>query len=406
MKVTFPMKCFLPVMLLLIFLVGCSKKNPDATPADEAGSRALPIEVSVLKVQPEKIHRTVELVGTLEGNQEVTVSSEVAARVVAVRADLGDMAQAGQPIVELDPTEYRLAVDRQQSALFQVLTQLGVQKENDPLPDASETPVVRKAQAELADAKASYERTKALVAKAVESKAAFDSAEARYQAAQANYTASRDQIRNLLAQADNLRTQLALAKKKLGDCTIRAPFTGTVKARLVEVGQYVREQTAVMSIATVNPLKLLASVPEPWFPYVLPDAAMDLTVEAYAERFPCKVTRISRAIDPQSRTFNIEALIDNSRGKLRSGLFARAILTTSKVDTVIRVPAAAVISFYGVQKIYAVENGQIRECVVQLGDRIGEFIEVTQGLKAGDQIVTSELARIHQGSRVRMREGS
>jgi multidrug efflux pump subunit AcrA (membrane-fusion protein) len=406
MKVTLPMKCFLPVMLLLIFSVGCSKKDPSAAPADEAGSRALPIEVSVFKVQPEKIHRTVELVGTLEGKQEVTVSSEVAARVLTVRADLGDMAQAGQPIVELDPTEYRLAVDRQQSALLQVLAQLGVQKETDPLPDASETPVVRKAQAELADAKASYERTKALVAKAVESKAAFDSAEARYQAAQANYTASLDQIRNLLAQADNLRTQLTLAKKKLGDCTIRAPFTGTVKARLVEVGQYVREQTAVMSIATVNPLKLLASVPEPWFPYVLPGASMELTVEAYAEKFPCKVTRISQAIDPQSRTFNIEALIDNSRGKLRSGLFARAILTTSKVDTVIRVPAAAVISFYGVQKIYVVENGQIRECVVQLGDRTGELIEVTQGLKAGDQIATSELARIRQGSRVQMREGS
>jgi RND family efflux transporter MFP subunit len=392
-------------ILLLLFFTSCSSKNPKDDNADKINLQTSPVAVSTFKVQSEKINRTVELVGSLEGKREVTVSSEVAARVVAVQADLGDMVQEGQPIVELDPTEYRLAVDRQQSALFQVLAQLGVRKENDPLPDASQTSIVRKAQADLTDAKANYERIKALYTKAVESRAANDAAEARYQASQANYAAAQDQVRNLLAQTDNLRTQLELAKKKLGDCTIRAPFAGTIKARLVEVGQYVREQTAAMSISTVNPLKLLASVPESWFPYIAPGIAAEIVVDAYAEHFPCKISRISRAVDPQTRTFEIEALVDNSRGKLRSGLFARAVVTTTKVDSVIRVPAAAVISFYGVQKIYAVVNGQIQERVVSLGDRSGDFIEVTRGLNAGDQIVISELAGIHQGSRVQAKEG-
>jgi multidrug efflux pump subunit AcrA (membrane-fusion protein) len=404
MKVILSILRILPAMLLLVFSGGCSKKAADPASAGKAGSTDPAIAVSVFKIQPEKINRTVELVGTLEGKQEVTISSEVAARVIAVQADLGDLVQVNQSIVELDPTEFRLAVERQQSALFQVLAQLGVRKETDPLPEASQTSIVRKALADLADAKSTFERTKELVAKAVESKAAYDAAEARYQAAQANYTASQDQVRNLLAQVDNVRSQLALAKKKLGDCTIRAPFSGTVKERLVEVGQYVREQTAVMSIATMNPLKLLANVPEPWFPYVGPGAAMELTVDAYTDQFPCKVNRVSRAVDPQTRTFSIEAFVDNSRGKLRSGLFARASLTTSKVDSVIRVPASAVVSFYGVQKVFAVESGQIQERVVKLGDRTGDVIEVTQGLNAGDRIATSELARIQQGSRVQVRE--
>ena len=404
MKVRISILRFLPVMLLLIFSGGCSKDEPGAPAANKAGSQTSAIAVAAFKVQPEKISRTIELVGTLEGKQEVTVSSEVAARVIAVKADLGDLAQQGQPIVELDSTEFRLAVDRQNSALVQVLAQLGVRSETDPLPEASQTSIVRRASADLADAKSSFDRTKALVAKAVESKAAFDSAEARYQAAQANYTASQEQVRNLLAQVDSLCTQLALAKKKLADCIIHAPFTGTVKARLVEVGQYVREQTAVMSLATINPLKLLTSVPERWFPHVRPGAAMELTVDAYADKFSCKVNRVSQAVDPQSRTFNIEALVDNSRERLRSGLFVRAVLTTSKVESVIRVPAAAVLSFYGVQKIYAIENGQIQERVVKLGDRADDFIEVTQGLNAGDRIATSELARIQQGSRVQVKE--
>jgi RND family efflux transporter MFP subunit len=404
MKVRISIIRFLPVMLLLIHSPGCSQKEPGAATAGKVDTRASTLAVSIFNVKPESIHRTVELVGTLEGKQEVTVSSEVAARVSAVRADLGDLVKEGQPIVELDSTEFRLAVDRQQSALLQVLTQLGVRSEADPLPDASQTSIVRKTLADLADARSSFERTKALLAKSVESKAAYDSAEARYHAAQANHAASQDQVRNLFAQVENLRTQLALAKKKLADCTIHAPFTGAIKARLVEVGQYVREQTAVMSISTMNPLKLITSVPEPWFPYVTPGAPMELTVEAYAEKFPCKVNRVSRTVDPQSRTFNIEALVDNSRGRLLPGLFARAILRTSKIDLVFRVPAAAVISYYGVQKIYAVENELVQERVVKLGDRSGDFIEVTQGLKAGDRIATSELARIQQGSRVQMKE--
>jgi HlyD family secretion protein len=116
------------------------------------------------------------------------------------------------------------------------------------------------------------------------------------------------------------------------------------------------------------------------------------------------VTRVARAVDPQSRTFTIEAVVDNSHGKLRPGLFARAVLTTSKVDSVIRVPATAVISYYGVQKIYAIENGRIQERVVKLGDRSGDFIEITQGLKSGDWIAISELTRIRQGSRVQVKE--
>lgn len=391
-----------PALLLALVFAGCSREAAEAGKSS-AGTETSAVAVQALQVQPEKIDRTVELVGTLEGEHEVTISSEVAARVTAIRADLGDRVQQGSPVVELDPTEYRLSVARQRSALLQVSAQLGVMKEGDPVPAASETSIVRRAQADLADARSTFERTKALLAKGVAAQALYDTAEARYQAVQANYTSAQEQVRNLLAQADNLRTQLALAEKKLADCTIRAPFTGTVRTRLVEVGQYVKDQTAVMSIASVDPLKLRASVPERWFPHVAPGAQLNLTVEAYADRFPGRVTRVGGAVDPQSRTFNIEARIDNSRGRLRPGLFARAVLVTSKIDSVLRVPAVAVISYYGVQKIYAIQDGLIVEKVVKLGDRSGDVIEVTDGLAAGTWIAVSELTRIRQGSRVQVR---
>jgi len=384
----------------VLFLAACSRPAETVKASPEA-----PVTVSVLQVQDEDVQRRIELVGTLEGQREVTISSEVAARVIAIGADLGDRVQKGQILVELNREEFELAVQRQRAALSQALAQLGISHESDPLPDPDETSSVRKASADLTDARLVYERASALRAKGVVAQSIVDSAEARMKVAEANYTAAVESIRNLKAQVDNLRAQLAIAEERVTDCTIRAPFAGTVASRQVEIGQYLREQSPVMSLVTTNPLKLTANIPERWFPYVAAGAAVELKVEAYPDNFPGKVARVSRAVDPQTRTFVIEAEVDNSRDRLRPGLFATAFLWTSKVDRIIRVPASAVISFYGVQKVYAVENDRIQEVVVSLGDRIGDTIEITGGLQPGTWIATSELSRIRQGSSVQPVKG-
>ncbi|MGH9785466.1 MAG: efflux RND transporter periplasmic adaptor subunit [Terriglobia bacterium] len=382
-----------------VALSGCS--GPPATVTAEPDGQA--VAVRAIRVQPEPLRREVEVVGTLAGDREVTLSAEVPGRVVRIHADLGDRVAENQILVELDPAEYQLAVERQEAALAEVLAQLGVAQENDPLPEASETSLARRATAEATDARANYERMKMLQAEGVVSQQAYDSAEARYQVTQAAYAAALEQARNLAARAENLRAQLSIARKSLADTRIRAPFAGTVRERMVEVGQYVREQTATLSLATANPLKLRASIPERWFPYAQPGARVELTVEAYpGELFSGSVTRVARAGVAETRSFSFEARVENPGERLRPGLFARGRLATSKVDSVIRVPSEAVVSFYGVQKVYAVIEGVIREKVVKLGDQFGAMIEVTEGLAAGDWIATTNLARLREGVSVQV----
>jgi len=388
---------FLP----LLFFAGCSRPAPV-----ESADPGAKVEVQAVQVRETAVRRTVELVGTLEGNRDVTVASEVAGRVVALHAELGDPVKPGQLLAEIDPREYALAVDRQQAALQQVLASLGLTGENDPMPAPADTSLVRKAAADLADARTVYDRARSLVAKGVSAQQVLDTAESRLKVAEANYTAALEGVRNLTAQADNLRVQLATARKKLADTRVYAPFEGAVRARQAEIGQYIKEQGALYAITAMNPLKLRAAVPEPWFPYVASGAGVQITVEAYRETFLGRVAHVARTMDPQTRTFAIEAEVDNARQRLRPGLFARAVLTTSREDQVLRVPAQAVVSYYGVQKVYVIENGQIREQVVRLGDRTGELIEITEGLNPGAWIAVSELTRIHQGSRVAIREES
>jgi len=384
-------------VLACVGAVGCSRQSESAAKAASTDV----VTVKAMEALAENIARRVELVGTLEGDQEVTVSSEVAARVATIRADLGDQVQAGQVVIELDPTQYRLAVDRQQGALAEALARLGLSKENDAFPAPERSAVVRRATAERQDAKANFDRAQNLEKEGVLSKQLYDSAEARYRGAEADYSSALNTVRNYEAQVTNLRAQLAIARKNLADTSIRAPFTGTVRQRLVEVGQYVKEQTPVYSLAVVNPLKLRAQVPERWFPHVKAGSAVEVRVEAYpTEVFPGRVTRVAQAVDPQSRAFAVEAQVANPGVRLRPGLFANVSLLTTRTDAIIRVPASAVISFYGVQKVYRIENGQIKEQVVKLGDRFGDTIEITEGLTSGSVIAISELSRIRQGTKV------
>jgi len=388
-------------MFFPLAVMGCSRQDPAVIAGPET-----PVRVEAIQVKADNITRTVDLVGTLEGEREVTVSSEVSGRVLAFHADLGDHVTKGQVLVELDSRELVLAVERQRAALQQVLASLGLTAETDPMPDPAQTSVVRRAAADLADARINFERVQALLAKGVAARQVYDVAEARLKASEANHTSALEGVNNLVAQVENLRAQLAIARKKVADAVIRAPFDGAVRTRMVEVGQYIKEQGPVMSITAMNPLKLRASIPEQWFPYVSIGARVALVVEAYNETFQGRVARLARAVDPQTRTFVIEAEVNNPGERLRPGLFARANLTTSRMDAVVRVPASAVISYYGVQKVYTVENSRIVEQVIKLGDRFGDFIEVVEGLKPGAWIATTGLTKIQQGSRVETVKGN
>lgn len=152
--------------------------------------------------------------------------------MVALRADLGDRVEQGQILLELDATKYRLAVERQQAALAEVLARLGMAKEDEPLPEPAQTSVVRRATAELAEAKSNFERAKSLQTEGVVSRQLYDSAEARFRVAEANQTAACEEVRNLLARVESLRAQLAIARENLSDTRIRAPFSGTARERL------------------------------------------------------------------------------------------------------------------------------------------------------------------------------
>ena len=127
---------------------------------------------------------------------------------------------------------------------------------------------------------------------------------------------------------------MKLADRQLRDTEIRAPFDGYVEKRLVNLGELVKTQTPVMAIVRVDPLKVIAEIPEKMAPWIKDGQPVQLQVDAYPDRmFTGKVSRISPAVNTATRAFPFEALVPNQDAVLKPGTFARVHIESDKTDT-------------------------------------------------------------------------
>ena len=157
-----------------------------------------------------------------------------------------------------------------------------------------------------------------------------------------------------------------------------------------------------MRIVRLHPLRLTAEVPEKFAPWI--ETGRELAVRADAfpdELFKGTVVRISPAVNMRSRAFAIEGEVPNSDGRLKPGTFARVQITTDHVDRALTIPAAAVQSRYGTNRVFVVREGQVAGREVVLGDRLGDRVEVLTGLEPGTPIVAEDVELLTDGTKVR-----
>jgi RND family efflux transporter MFP subunit len=269
--------------------------------------------------------------------------------------------------------------------------------------DIRQTPDLRRAEADLYDAQQRYKRVRELVDRGIGSPQDLDQAEARYKALQAAYDSSLVGTRNLIQDVERYRAVLDLQRKKLRDTTVRAPFAAYVKERQVTVGQYVLPNTPLFALVKIDPIRLRAEIPERLAPWVKVGQTAEVFIEAYDRRvFPGRIWRISPTVDQSKRTFIVEALIENLAGELKPGSFARARVKTSRFEEIKLVPVRAVNYVLGSNKVYVVRGQQVEAREVKLGDRFDQDVEILEGVSAGEQVATTQLARLDTGSRVRL----
>lgn len=387
----------IPIAFALFLLVGCNRQETvQAKPA------AAPIDVSVTRVALKQVTRNVEAVGSLFPFEEVTVSSEIDGRAIEVTADLGDHVAKGQVLVRVGDEEQRYLLAQNEAQLRQALDKLGLKLEGDRVKDLKQTPEVRRAQADLTDAEQRFRRARDLSGQGIGSRQDQDQAQAKFQAAQAEYETTVNASRNLVQEIERARGAVDLQRKKLRDTTIRAPFDAQVKERMVNAGTYVKASTPVFTLVETNPIRMRIEVPERMAPWIRNGQVADVSLEAFPGRtFEGKVWRISPTVDQSKRTFVVEALIANARGELKPGSYAKATVHTGRSETIRLVPATALNYVFGANKVYVLRGSTIDAREVKLGDRFGDSVEISEGLKDGEEVATSQISRLDSGTRVK-----
>jgi membrane fusion protein, multidrug efflux system len=387
----------------LLAVMACAACSRGRTAQADRGQDAVR-RISVESVREDHIRRVIEVVGTLAAQDEATVSSEAAGSVVRVLADLGDPVRAGQVVVELDREKPQYRAEAAKAALNRSRAKYGASPDEPTLPPVEQTPDVKKAAAELSQAQQEWKRADELSKRLLLSTQEAEAAEAKYVTARAAYESALQNAKDLAADIEASDAALRLAERELADVSIKAPFNGYVQKRLVSPGQYVQVQTPVMSLVKVDPLKLITEVPEGMAPWVKAGGKVSLHVEAYPDReIPGTVSRISPAVNQQTRSFPIEAQVPNPGGLLKPGTFARVRIDSDRTDRILTVPAGALQNRYGVNRVFEVKDGRVTSHEVKLGDRVGDRVEIVDGVAAGEMIAASDVDLLAEGAKVQAR---
>ena len=392
------MRVFHATVALSLALGGaaCSKSESAQARVRDGSAKTVKTE----PVREEMVHRAVEVVGTLAAEDEVMLSSEADATVSRILADLGDRVKAGQVLVELDREKRQYSLDQQRASLARALAKYGA-ADTGKLPPIEQTPDVQRAAAELAQAKQAFERAEELHRRQLVPKQQLDDADATLKAKQASYDSALQNAKNLRADIDASDAGMKLADRQLRDTYIRAPFDGYVQKRVVSLGELVKAQSPVMSVVRVDPLKVTAEIPERMGPWIKVGQPVTLQVDAFPDKtLSGTVSRISPAVNIQTRAFAFEARVPNADALLKPGTFARVRLETAKIEPVLTLPYNAMQYRYGTNRAFVVDGDHVTAHELKTGERMGDRIEIVSGVKAGDTVATSDIDSLTDGLKV------
>ncbi|MEY4635624.1 MAG: hypothetical protein RJA55_1422 [Acidobacteriota bacterium] len=384
------------VLLSATLAVACDRAGADApaSPADAAV-----ITVTTAAVVEEPIKRFIRVSGTLTAQEDAEVAAEVAGRVMATPVERGSRVNAGDSLIRLVAAEGEAQAIEAQANAAQIEARLGIA--NGAPFAVDKVAEVANAAAALQLARTEFARARLLHQQQLLSQAEFDQRSAQTVATERQYDMARNtaaqQYQSLLAA----RARVTLAQKALSDTTVRAPFAGIVGERFVSVGDYVTRGTKVATVMRVDPLRVELTVPQQFVSAVASGSAVTFEVDAYpGEKFVGEVRFVSPSLAAATRALTLEAIVPNGNNRLKPGFFATAQIEHASMLPGLLVPATAVRTVSGTARVFVVNGDRVEERVVMVGQAVGERVELTSGVKAGERVVANGVERVVDGVRV------
>ena len=318
--------------------------------APAGGGPGGPVPVEVARAEAMTIVDDVQAVGSLKARQGVMLRPEISGRIARLGFVDGQPVRQGQLLVQLDDT-------LQQAQLEQAKAQASIARTN-------------------------LQRSRELLAQNFVSQSAVDQNGAALQVADA---------------------QVALAQAQLARMRVLAPFNGTAGLRSVDVGDYVKDGADMVKIEDLSALEVEFALPERYVARTKPGLPMELTLDAMpGSTFKGQVVALNSQLDANGRALLVRARIANPGAVLRPGMFARPRIIFATREGAVAVPEEALVPLGTRQFVFKVVDGPEGRKVAQrlearLGLRVPGKVEILEGLKAGDAVVTAGQGRLLRG---------
>ena len=197
-----------------------------------------------------------------------------------------------------------------------------------------------------------------------------------------------------------LQAEIDGVKAKIAQTELRSSFDGVIGLRLVSVGTYASPTTTIATLTKTNPLKIEFALPERYAGIVEVGSPLNFTVEGDIEERQAKVYAFESHVDPDTRTFTVRGIYDNSNGELYPGRYANIGIVTRTFNSSISVPSEAVVSEMGIDKVFLYKSGKAVPVEIINGMRNESRVQVLQGLVKGDTVITTGTMQLRTGQSV------
>lgn len=338
-----------PLLILALVIQLFTRCAGDKGPE---GKKDGPVKAMVggLVIEPREMRNTIVSTGNILANEEVELRSETPGRIVTINFDEGSFVNKGSLLLKTDDRELQAQLKKMQVEEKQAKDDL-------------------------------FRKEKLLALKAI---------------SQEEYDLSFNALGIIQAQIDLIRTQISKTE-------IIAPFSGKIGLRQVSPGGFISSSTLVTRLQQTDPVKIEFSVPEKYQEKVRAGDAITFSVEGHDSLFRGVVYAIEPRVDPSTRNIGIRAKCSNSNGLLVPGAFARVQILLDRFEQALVIPSEVVIPQMNGEKVYVCREGKATSQLIKTGIRTEREVQVLEGLKTGDTLVTTGLLQLREGASIKVK---
>lgn len=343
------------VLLLLVVALGALivyriTKNKELDEKGGKDGKKPPTAVQAIVLKSQEFTNVISVSGSVEANEQIDIHSEVSGVVKHIFFTEGSFVNKGQALLKIDDSELK-------AQLSQAKTKQALAAEN-------------------------AHRVKLLLEKEAISKEEYDITTAEYKTLQA-------------------QTQLILAQ--LAKTTIKAPFSGKIGLRSISTGSYITPAVSIASLVSNSQMKITFSIPEKYAQSIKNNTEVSCSIPNTTTVFSAKIYAIEPAVETTTRTLRLRAFANNAEGKLIAGTFAKVDLPLQRIQDAILIPSESVIPVQKGKKVFVAQGNKAKEIMIETLTRTDKEVIVTNGLKAGDTLITTGIMSLKNDAEIKLK---